>query len=83
MITPWIVASIVAVAALLFSFRGRNAVWGGLTLGLIGGVIAAIIYYARGKGFLWITVGKWVVVCVLLGVAAEALGALADRAKKR
>ena len=62
----WIALSIVAGIALVFYFNRRSAVWGGLTLGAIGGVIAALI-----TGFSWATVGKWAVIGTLIGVLME------------
>jgi hypothetical protein len=77
----WIVLGIVAVAALAWFFQqGKNAVWGGLMMGIVGGLIAAFCY-RDASGFPWSVVGKWIVVCVLLGVAAELL-ALAGKRKE-
>ena len=57
--------------------------WGGIALGAVGGLITAIVSSHMGKGFHWSTVGKGIVVGVLLGLGAELLGKLSDRMKKK
>ena len=73
----WIALTVIASGALLaFFFRGPNAVWGGATLGVVGGLAVALF---RSAPFSWMTVGKGVVIGVLLGAGAEILGLLARR----
>jgi hypothetical protein len=68
----WISLSVVAAIFLLVSFfRGPNAVWGGASTGVFGGVVAALLASAA---FSWTTVGKGLVVGVLAGSVAELLG---------
>jgi hypothetical protein len=71
----------VAGLSLLVFWRGPNAVWGGVTVGFVGGLIVASIVSVSGHGFSWTTVGKGVVVGSLLGVGFELLGRVAGRWK--
>jgi hypothetical protein len=67
----WVLLSTIAVVG-LFTYSGsRNGVWGSATIGLIGGFIAASVFYFTGTGFHWQTVGKWIVVSTLLGLLME------------
>lgn len=79
----WITLSIVAVVALVLYWRGPNAVWGLFTIGLIGGLVAATIYFLKGDGFHWFIVRKWVVLCVLLGFVIEIIGILPGMKAKK
>ena len=78
----WFSLSIITGILLIIFWKGPNAVWGGITFGIIGGFIIAIIFLFAGKGFLWSTVGKGIVIGVLLGFGAELLGKLSNRMKK-
>jgi len=74
----WVILGIVAVV-LLIAFRQRqNAVWGGLTLGIIIGFIIAIIFVFKGSGFDWLIIGKSAIIGTMLGFVAELLGKLSD-----
>jgi hypothetical protein len=50
----WNIPGVIAVVMLILFRRDRNAVWGGLTLGIIIGVILAVINVIRGQGFQWL-----------------------------
>lgn len=67
----WWGLSALAVVAVFLFWRGPNAVGGALAIGLVAGVIAALVYLFRGNGFQWAIVGKWVVVCILVGTVVE------------
>ena len=75
----WLILTVVAVAGLIFFWRGPNAVWGGATIGLVFGLIVALINYFRGLGFWGQPVGKSLVVCTALGVAVELLSRILRR----
>jgi len=79
----WIILLILAVIFLLIYWRGPNAVWGGIALGGIGGLITAIVYSILGKGFHWTKIGKGIVIGVLLGVAAELVGKLSGHKRQK
>jgi hypothetical protein len=76
--TWWLVSAIGIAALKSFFFRGRNAVWGGATLGAIIGIVVAI---ARPE-FDWPTVGHGAVIGAFFGLIAEILGAISDRMKR-
>lgn len=78
----WTALAAVAAISLLLFWRGPNAVWGGVTLGAVGGFIFALVVALRGSRFHWAIVGKGLVVGVLLGSIAEIIGRLANRAKR-
>lgn len=75
----WIPLIIVAVILLVIFWRGPNAIWGGITFGLIIGLIVAIINSFLGKGFHWSTIGKVTIICVLIGGFFEIIGKLSGR----
>lgn len=79
----WNVLAIIAIVSLLFYWRGRNAVWGGLTLGIFVGLIWATVSALLGNGFHWLIIGKCIVIGVLLGLIADWLGKLSDHMRKR
>jgi hypothetical protein len=72
----WHILIGISAIALYYFWQGVNAVWGGGSLGLIGGLIGAAYVAFLGKGFQWPIVGKGIVIGVLLGVVAELLGRL-------
>jgi hypothetical protein len=79
----WGLLTIIAVIALIVFWRGPNSVWGGLTGGLIVGLIIAIIKYFGGNGFSFYIVGKGIVLGAVLGLGAEMLSKLSGILKKK
>lgn len=77
----WIILGIISILLLVFYYNKKNAVWGGLVIGIILGLITAIIMYFQGSGFNWSIIGKFVVVCTLIGFGAELLGKIGDSLK--
>ena len=76
----WISLSIIAVVLLILFFsKGPNAIWGGLTIGLLVGIVMAIV----GAGFNWFTIGKATVIGTLVGGAAEVLGLVSDKLRTK
>jgi hypothetical protein len=68
----WMVLTIIAaIGLLLFGRDKQNPVRGSLTLGILGGLLAAGVYFFLGYDFLWSTVGKWIVVVVAISSAQE------------
>ncbi len=81
----WTILGIISVVLLLaFFFRPRrNAVWGGLTIGITVGLIAAIVFVFKGHGFDRQIVKKCAISGTIIGFFAELLGMGTDYLKKR
>lgn len=82
-INIWIPLGILAAILLVVFWRIRNAVWGGLTLGIVAGFIATVVLALKGQGFDWSVVGKFTVTGTLVGFIAELLGKISDYLRKR
>jgi len=52
-INIWIILAILAAGALIIFWKSKNAIWGGLTLGGIVGLIVAIVFLFIDKSFPW------------------------------
>lgn len=80
----WKILGIISIVLLIvFFFRPRrNAVWGGLTLGIIIGLTVAILFVFKGCGFDWYIIRKCVISGTIIGFIAELLGTVADHLKK-
>ena len=73
----WTILSILAIIlAIVFFRKGRNAVWGGLTIGFIVGFVWQGISGLLGKGFSWEIALHVTVIAVLFGAGAELLGSV-------
>jgi hypothetical protein len=70
------IASIILLA--IYFWRGRNAVWGGFTAGIIISFIIALF-----SGFKWYIVGKGAILGTMIGFVAELLGMLSDFLKRK
>jgi len=79
----WIILGIIAIILLIIYWRSRNAVWGGLTIGIILGLIIAIFYLFRGHGFSWYIIGKGATIGTIVGFGAELLGKISDFIRKK
>ena len=75
----WILFSVLACIVLIIFWKGPNAVWGGITLGLIVGIILAIISTFNGNGFDFIIIGKAIIVGVFAGFVFELVGKISGR----
>lgn len=70
----WKMLGVIAVILSVIYFRrGKNAVWGGLTIGVILGSIIAVILAFMGKGFDWHIILKTIIIAILVGFVAELL----------
>ena len=76
MLLVLVIISFVALA-LTFS-KGRNAIWGGATIGLILGVIVGIF-----RSPFFTTLGYGFVIGTFAGIAAELLGRISDYLKRK
>ena len=77
--TMWWIISAVGIAATKRYFtHGKNAVWGGATLGLFIGVVVAMVR----PGFDWAVVGHAIVVGAAIGLLFDGLGEIGDRLRR-
>jgi thiamine transporter ThiT len=75
----WKILAIIAAILMVLSFvRRQNTIWGGATIGLIVGVIIAMV-----KNFNWSITYKAVVIGILVGFIADLLGMLSDFIKNK
>lgn len=73
----WTILGVVALILLVIYWNSRNAVWGGLTLGIISGFIWKLV----GKTD-WYIVIKTMTVGILLGFLVELLGMISNYLKR-
>lgn len=76
--THWTILEILTVILLIAYRHNRNAVWGGLTIGVIVGFIVAIF-----SSFELTNIIKVGVAGTLIGFVAELLGMLSDYLRKK
>ena len=75
----WTTLGFVSIILLVVYFgRGRNAVWGGFTIGIIIGFLIALF-----SGFNWYIVAKGAISGTIIGFIAESLGILSDYLRKK
>jgi len=78
----WIILGAIAVILLLIFWRKRNAVWGGLTLGIVIGIIISIFFFFKESVFNCYIIVKGAISGALLGFGAEMLGEVSDFIEK-
>lgn len=76
----WTGLGIISIVLLVIYFRGKNAVWGAMTIAVIFGLIASIF---RESGFEKLFIAKCAIVGTLIGFSAELLGNVSDKLKER
>ena len=74
----WTILAVIALILLAIYWNSRNAVWGGLTLGIIVGLLWKFI-----GGTDWYILVKVATIGTLLGFGAELLGMLSNHLKKK
>lgn len=74
----WVVLGIIAGISLIIYWGKKGAAWGGLTGGIIVGLVITVIRLLNGRGFSWIMLGKATILGTIVGVLAEWLGKLSD-----
>ncbi len=76
----WTIFGILAIICLVVSFViGKNAIWGGLTLGIVLALIIGIINLIMGNGFNWQLLKKVLIITVLAGAIFETIGRLSKK----
>jgi len=80
----WYILGIISIVLLItYGSKGSNAVWGGLTLGIIIGLIVAIFFVFMGTGFHWQTIIKVAIIGTLLGSITELWGIVGTKLFKK
>ena len=79
----WGILGIATVILLAMYFKKRNAVWGGFTLGIVIGLIIALIFIFKGDGFSLYIIGKAAALGTIVGFIAELLGKLSGHIKSK
>ncbi len=67
----WTILAVIALILLAMYWNSRNAVWGGLTLGIIIGVLWKIFSAFTGSGLDWYIVVKVAIIGTLFGFTLE------------
>jgi hypothetical protein len=69
----WDILGIIAIAAFVLSWGliGKNAIGGGLTAGVLIGLIVGVINLIMGNGFDWFLVRKIITIGILAGFVLE------------
>lgn len=76
----WTALGILALVCLIVSFViGKNAIWGGLTMGIIVALIVGLINLIMGNGFKWVLLKKILIIAVLAGGFFEVVGRLSKK----
>jgi hypothetical protein len=76
----WTALGILALVCLIVSFViGKNAIWGGLTMGIIVALIVGVINLIMGNGFKWVLLKKILIIAVLAGGFFEVVGRLSKK----
>ncbi len=81
MTTIWVILGIISLVLLTIYWKNRNAVWGGLTAGIIIALIIALVFLFKGNGFNWYVLIKGAIIGTIAGVLAELLGVLGKKNK--
>lgn len=81
--TIWKILGIIALILLIIFWQKRGAIWGGMTLGLIIGLIIAVIFIFKGNRFDWRVIGKGAILGTFAGFVAELLGRVSNLLKKK
>ena len=85
MISPniWTILGIVTIVLLIVFWRKRNAVWGGLAIGVIIGLVTTAFFAFKGHGFNWHIIGKAAISGTIIGFIAELLGKVSDYLQRK
>ncbi len=79
----WDVLGIVAILSLIVSFGiGKNAIWGGISLGIVICLVLLVINLISGNGLNWLLYKKVLIICTLAGALFEVIGRLSKIGKK-
>jgi len=81
--TIWKILGIIALVLLIIFWRKRGAIWGGMTLGVVAGLIVAVVFVFKGDGFDWRVIGKGAILGTFAGLVADLIGKVSDLLKNK
>jgi len=79
----WTIFGIITITLLMLFWNKKSAVWGGLTIGAIIGLIIAIVYLFKDNSFDWAFIKKGAILGTIAGFFAKLLGKISDFIKKK
>jgi len=79
----WTILGIIAIILLIIFWQKRNAVWGGLTIGIIIGFMVTVFYLFKKGEFNWFIIGEGAILGTILGFIVELLGKVSDFVRTR
>lgn len=79
----WNILGVVSIILLFWYRKNKNAVWGGLTLGIIIGLVIAVALLIKGDGFSWLILIRSGIVGSLIGFIMEFIGIAAGKLSKK
>lgn len=79
----WIILGIISVILLIVFWGRRNAIWGGLTVGIVIGLIVALFFTFKGRKFDGYIVAKGAILGAIIGFMAELFCRASDLIKRR
>lgn len=83
LLSVWNILGVAGIVLLIIFWGKKNAVWGGLMMGVILGILIALGFLFKNSQFDWILVQKITTILVWLGFFSEMLGKFADRRVKK
>lgn len=82
--TSWDILGILAVIFLIISlFIGKNAIWGGLAIGIVVAILGSLIRVLNGKVFTFLYIRRVLTCAILMAVLMEILSRIADKASTK
>ena len=79
----WSVLGVACVFLLILFRKGKNAVWGGLTFGVVIGSIFFLVSRLFGGIFSWIIILKFGIVSTFVGCIFEIIGIVSLKLSRR
>jgi len=74
----WTIFAVISIILLIIYWGKKNAVWGGLSIGIVVGLIITIVYFLKDNDFSWVVIGKSALLGTMIGFVAELLGMVSD-----
>jgi 4-hydroxybenzoate polyprenyltransferase len=69
----WSFFAVLAIIAITVFYQ-KTTVWGGLSLGIVTGLVICMVYVVQGHRFAWDVILKAAIIGALAGAMAELVG---------